>query len=344
MNSFIKTKSKRVTIFPQKERVMKKVMPAVFSVLFTTSFVYAHLCNDVFIQAKDNLAVKVDIRDNQLRVNKSAEFRVYLLNTMDRDIANIQLAVESDDFDAVVKPAPDWTSFPELETKNKGGKKEYFIVRLNRKPATEEGRYKIGLTLYNGENKNMVFKTMDIKDAIVDMQIPLKSAELNIDGQVNKNEWDTAFLCTSFYEYKHESVFGLPWLKSQGVNKVSQVQTRCRFSRDENNLYCMADFQTEKNDDTINIHIAKDTDSVPEIISINLQQKKVSFSKPSPGITAHFSGTKAEIAIPLALLDLKGAGSFYVNITRKQDNTQTYWRGNDVSVNDPIVYANFILK
>ena len=37
--------------------------------------VSAHLCNDVFAQAKDNLAVKVDIRDGQLRINQTASFR-----------------------------------------------------------------------------------------------------------------------------------------------------------------------------------------------------------------------------------------------------------------------------
>ena len=36
----------------------------------------AHLCNDVFRQAKDNLAIKVDIRDGQLRIGQSASFRV----------------------------------------------------------------------------------------------------------------------------------------------------------------------------------------------------------------------------------------------------------------------------
>ncbi len=323
---------------------MKKVTLFVFSILFISSIASAHLCNDVFIQAKDNLAVKVDIRDNQLRVNKSAVFRVYLLNTMDRDIANIQLAVETDDFDAVVKPAPDWQSFPELATKNKGGKKEYFTVELNRKPSTPEGKYKIGLRLYNGENENMVFKTLDIKDAIVDMRIPEKSASLNIDGQVNKDEWETGFLCASFYEYKYEGVFGLPWIKQQGVNKISPVQTRCRFSRDENNLYCMIDFQSSKTEDTVNIYIARDTDSTPEIITVNLQQQTISFKNQSPETIAKFSPTKAEIAIPLAALGLKGADSFYVNVTRKQDKTQTYWRGNDISVNDPIVYANFIMK
>lgn len=324
---------------------MKKIAVALSCLVLCAAQANAHLCNDVFLQAKDNLAVKVDIRDNQLRVNKTAEFRVYLLNTMDRDIANIQLAVDSPDFDAVVKPASDWDSFPSLATKNNGGKKEYFIVQLTRKETTAEGKYKIGLRLFNGENEKMVFKTMDIKDALTEMHLPKKSSDLIVDGQINKSEWENGLLCASFYEYKWEPVASSLWLKKQAVNKISPVQTRCRFSHDNSNLYCMVDFQNQKRDDVANIYIAKDTETEPQVVSVNLQQQNVAIeNNPQEGIQSKFNGTRAEIAIPFARLGLEGAKSFYVNITRKQDNTQTYWRGNEISVKDSIVYANFIIK
>ena len=54
----------------------------------------------------------MDIRDDQLRINTSAKFRVYLLNTMDRDIIDISLGIITDDFDTVVTSSPGWRSFP----------------------------------------------------------------------------------------------------------------------------------------------------------------------------------------------------------------------------------------
>ena len=73
--------------------------------------VLAHLCNDVFMQAKDNLAVKVDIRDGQLRINKDAKFRVYLFNSMDR------LQVLTRDFQTKVTPSPEWRNYPGLRVR-----------------------------------------------------------------------------------------------------------------------------------------------------------------------------------------------------------------------------------
>ena len=112
------------------------VFVVVGAMVLFSSVAFGHLCNDVFAQAKDNLAVKVDIRDGQLRIGKSASFKVYLLNTMDRDIADIRLEVLSDQFNPTVTHAPDWQQFPCLKVK----KKEYFTVQLDRKPVGTDGR------------------------------------------------------------------------------------------------------------------------------------------------------------------------------------------------------------
>lgn len=326
---------------------MKKCVRAAMVIVALISMavpVYAHLCNDVFIQAKDNLAVKVDIRDNQLRINDSAEFRVYLLNTMDRDIADIRLAIDTDQFDTTVTPASDWRSYPKLRTKNKGGKKEYFTVTLERKSGTEQGTYKIGLRLYNGRDDSMVFKTLDINEAMCSMEIPHQTAPVNVDGTVEKSEWKDSLLCTSLYEYVYEPIT-MSWISEQAVNKPSDVQTRFRFNHDGQNLYGMIDFQTSGNHDIAQIYISPDHDSVPKVITANLQQQTVSINgSPETPLPASFSGTKIEFSVPLDKLGLAGKDSFYANVTRNQDDTKTYWHGNDVSVLDPIVYANFVLK
>ena len=132
---------------------MKKLFVLVVVSLVIPVAAEGHLCNDVFVQAKDNLVVKVDVRDGQLRISKTGTFKVYLLNTMDRDIAKIYLEVQSSDFDAEVKQSSDWRGYPVLKTTKRGGKKECFEVELTRKRGTKEGKYKIGLLLHGG-NRN----------------------------------------------------------------------------------------------------------------------------------------------------------------------------------------------
>jgi hypothetical protein len=160
-----------------------------FFLILSAVPVSAHLCNDVFEQAKDDLAVKVDIRDGQLRIDKEASFRVYLLNTMDRDIANINLSVESDAFDASVKPSGTWKKFPVLRTTRQDGQKEFFEVRLKRKKATPDGKYKINLTLFNTQNSKQVFKKLDFDEASDVLSLPKPPTSFAVDGSSNSGEW-----------------------------------------------------------------------------------------------------------------------------------------------------------
>lgn len=300
-------------------------------IILSTSFSFAHLCNDVFIQAKDNLAVKVDIRDGQLRLSDSASFRVYLLNTMDRNIANINLDVVTKDFMTAVKPSPEWDSFPVLKTKVKGGKKEFFEVTLKRKQGVAQGKYKIGLKFYNGEDSTMEFKTVDLGDAMAEMKVPEKPAILAIDGNVKKDEWQGSLLCTSLYEYKKEG--------SYYNNCTSSIQTRFRFFRDEKSLYCMLDFETNSVKDIARLYFSKDDKSPPRIIEVNLQEKKV-----TADVKFLFNSNKLEMAIPLSFLGAEGEQTLLVNLTREQDGTETYWRGNKISADDPVQYATFVIK
>jgi hypothetical protein len=68
---------------------MKKVL--LFLLLGVQPVLWGHLCNDVFMQAGNRLAVKVDTRDGQLRINQASSFRVYVQNSTDYSIENIEL-------------------------------------------------------------------------------------------------------------------------------------------------------------------------------------------------------------------------------------------------------------
>jgi hypothetical protein len=317
---------------------MKKITFILVLLGLMTTFAFAHLCNDVFIQAKDNLAVKVDIRDDQLRINSEASFRVFLLNTMDRDIVDIRLDVLSDDFLSSVNPSPEWKKYPRLKTKVKGGKKQYFEVKLRRKPGTQQGKYKIGLRLFNGKNKSMIFKTLDIGEAMEELKVPKSSAEIKIDGSASKAEWQNSLLCTSLYEYKKTGRYH--------HNCKSDVQTRFRFSHDQKNLYCLVDFQAKGLKDVAKIFIAPDSETAPCVISVNLHTGIASIEgKGDVKIMSGVNENRMEIAIPLSGLNMSGKKDMLVNVQRdRDDNIRTYWRGNKISVKDPLVYANFVLQ
>lgn len=330
----------------------------------------AHLCNDVFVQAKDNLVVKVDVRDGQLRISDTGTFRVYLLNTMDRDIDKIILEIQSNEFDAEVSPGKDWNRHPVLRTTNRGGKKQYYEVKLTRKSGTAKGKYKIGLFLHGG-NKRKVFKTVDINDAACLVDVPKKPSSLKVDGNVKSSEWRKGLVCTSFYEYKRAGGGGGGRRRRQAYmeNFPAAQQTRFRFFHDDSNLYCSIDFQKksgEGKEDIAKIYVAKDPDSTPQTIRVNLQKKEAKSSVNSEGIEMKVDskGTKVELKLPFKSLGIDFSEEkkdeedkdkdkdkkkeekpkvFCVNLTREYNGVTTYWRGNSSSVDNPVVYANFVM-
>jgi hypothetical protein len=82
---------------------------------------------------------------------------------------------------------------------------------------------------------------------------------------------------------------------------------------------------------------------VPTRISANLQSGVVEVDgKADSRIRAAKDGNRIEIAIPFAALGKSDRG-FYVNLTRERDKQITFWRGNPMSIQDPVSYANFVL-
>jgi hypothetical protein len=301
----------------------------------------AHLCNDVFVQARDNLAVKVDIRDGQLRIAKEGAFRVYLLNTMDRDIANIQLAVEGPGFTTSVKPSKEWKGFPHLKTTRRGGEKEYFDVTVTRKAGTADGKYKLALRLYNGEDASMEFKTVDLAAAAATH--PLTTAKkITVDGRADQQEWGTAVLCTGFSEY----------VKGKGgyqENRQAANQPRVRVTADAANLYLCPTFQgAAAGKDTLTLYVAASTDAAPAKIEIDRIAGTVTADGAAiPGAEARKStaGDALEVKLPFSTIGLVNGKSFYLNMARTTNGKggTAYWRGNEFSVNNPVVFDRFVL-
>lgn len=317
---------------------MRKILMVAVVVLVPVA-VIAHLCNDVFDQAQDNLAVKVDVRDGQLRIGKEASFRVYLLNTMDRVIVNINLEIKTDQFEATVKPSPEWKKYPALEAVKAGGTKQYFEVTLKRKPNVADGKYKIGLHLFNGQNKSQVFKTVDLDQAACSHEI--KKGTATIDGNASDAEWKDSDLCTDLYTYEKGKYM---------ENKRSPDQSRFRVKADEKNLYCMISCQGGKDaeSDTCTVYVSPDADSSPVKVTVDRKTGAVTGDK-TEGIEVKRSedGTTLECKIPRANLGVDKGNTFLLNFTRTQKlagkEKIEYWRGNNFSVGSPVVYDRFTI-
>ncbi len=301
----------------------------------------AHLCNDVFVQAKDNLAVKVDVRDGQLRIGKKASFRVYLLNTMDRGIVNIKLEVRtSGKFRAAVKPGPGWKRAPYLQCVRKGGKKQYYEVTLTRNPGVPDGRYKIDLHLFNGKRKSMVFKTVDLGKAASICDVP-KAAKVAVDGNASSTEWGKSFLATGFYSYVKKGRFF--------VNVPAADQSLFRVTADKDNLYLYLGFQggAGATSDVASFYLAPTVDATPVKFSVDRLTGKVACSKGTAGVECKVGAgkTAVELKIPRKLAGVAGSKGFYANFTRtltKADKKLvTYWRGNKHSADKPVEFAHF---
>ena len=291
----------------------------------------------------------MDIRDGQLRIGKEASFRVYLLNTMDRDIAEIALRVQSEEFNADVTQSPQWHSYPVLRAVKSKGKKQYFTVTLKRKPGVPDGKYKIKLDI-SSVKEHRSFKVVDLNSAAGICTIP-KSVFITVDGRPEEKEWAKTYLCTNFTSYKKAGQYM--------ENHPARDASRCRVSADAENIYLLLQLQggAGAQADQISLYAAgsherkdaqKDAQDVkPVVVTFDRKTGKVACDKGIEGIEYKTSanGEIIECKIPRALLGVKDAQNIYMNftrtVTRENKKEVTYWRGNAYSVQDPMVYGQF---
>lgn len=301
----------------------------------------AHLCDDVFSQARDNLAVKVDVRDGQLRVGREGSFRVYVLNTMDRNIAEITLLVNSAEFDAEVKPSPEWRGYPVLATAARGnGKREYFTVQLKRKPGVPDGAYRIELDLYSNQMKKSFMK-VQLDDAADIIPLPL-AKNMVIDGNASRDEWAPAKPCAGFTSYQKKAQFF--------ENVPARWQTRVRTMHDAANLYVSfsLDLAQEITGDLLTICATGTPEATPKKLVFDRSQGTLTVDGVAATSVKWATNAKqnvVELCIPKQVLGLVGQ-EFYLNFTRavttgKQQDL-SYWRGNEHSSLDGMVYSHFV--
>ena len=300
---------------------------------------------------RDNVTIKADIADEQLRIDTVGAFRVYIYTTMGMPFYDAKLDVQSEQFDITVTPSPTWKTYPDVQTAVTGGSKEYFTVNLKRKIGVPDGKYDLILRLYSSrQTYRRLARVIQLDEAIDAHTIPVKKS-IVCDGKVRPQDWAGSLLLKDFLSY---SMVGHS-LKSM----TPGAQTRIHVASDAKNLYLLVLLIGGSNNGFLNMYFSPTLDGKPIVVTLNKATGTASTT--ITGITvkpcsAQSSFAEFEISVPRTALGMT-RNVFYLNFCRstgadpndltlqkKGSAHFSFWRGNNISVNDPIVYGKMIIK
>ena len=315
----------------------------------------------IMYRLRDNLTVKADVSDRQLRFDKECSFRVYLYNTLSQPYWNVKLEVLSDQFEAAVVPSPHWKTYPDVQSAATGGTREYFTVTLKRKPGVPDGPYDVSLRLYTSRyDVPKLNGVLTFAEAIDQHAIPLRPA-VKMDGRVRPQDWNTSAALTDFSSYvkdgRQEFFFCRP-----------ADQTRVHVAADRDNISllvtCMGTYDRTVKGNEVRIYAASAIEAKPVVFTLDESTAQVASEPAVPGLQcvkcqddpeAPGSVATYEIRIPRRSLGIT-KDVLYLNFCRvvagrlpakdRKDKPMpecSYWRGNDLSATDPVVFGRMVI-
>jgi|GEM_PF-624541 len=314
---------------------------------------------------QDSVTLKTDIADGQLRIEKEASFKVYLKTTLHVPFFDAKLEVLSDQFDATVTPSPTWKDYPDVAPAEAGGGKEYFTVTLKRKSGVPDGKYDISFKLYSSRQTfpRLAFFAPLIET--VDAHSIPEVAHFKMDGKALPEKWGNSAVVKDFWAFKQGSYDGKQKLAGLAPYSPS-AQTRIRLVGDRDNVFLLAHLYSGGKDDTLKIYVAPEIESKPTVITLDPASSKIVSEPPVAGLKCVKSEAESapgvaayEIQIPRKALGIDKKNWFFMNFSRttpgsppsppeKNDLTDyavepSFWRGNSLSVEDPVVYGKMVL-
>jgi hypothetical protein len=315
----------------------------------------------IMYRLRDNLTIKADVSDSQLRFDKECSFRVYLYNTLSHPFWNAKIEVLSDQFEATVVPSPLWKTYPDVQSASTGGTREYFTVTLKRKPGVPDGQYDVSLRVYTSRFEvPKLNRVLTFAEAIDQHEIPLRP-ELKMDGQIRPQDWRSVTVLTDFSAYvktdKQEYFFCRP-----------ADQTRVHVTADRDNVYllatCLGSYDRSVKGNELRIYTAAAIEAKPMLFTLDESTAQIASDPPVSGLQcvkcpddpeAPGSVATYEIRLPRRALGMTN-DVLYLNFCRvvaarvpakdRRDNPQpeySYWRGNEVSAKEPVVYGRMVI-
>ena len=300
---------------------------------------------------RDNLTVKVDVPEGKLRIDREGSFRVYLSNTMKGPFYDAQLSVLSDQFDVTVTPSPTWKTFPDVPAAVRAGTREYFTVDLKRKSGVPDGVYDLSLKVYSSRaTYRRLAASLLFAEALDEQAVPVRSA-IAMDGKPAAGEWADSLLIKDFLAYKQESI---------GVKSFGPASpTRVHLAADADNLYLLVLFMGAATNGDLKMYVSPEIEGVAKVVTLDQTTGKLTADLAldrAQSVRCGNDSTEAgaamyEVRIPRVALGVQGKKTFFVNFARTtrlapEDPKPecSYWRGNNLSVNDPVVYARVQLE
>ena len=297
----------------------------------------------------DNLTIKADVSENQLRIDRESSFRVYLHNTMNHPFWSAKLEVISDQFDATITPSTTWKTYPDVQPVMTGGTREYFTVTLKRKAGTPDGKYDVAFKVYSAAHmvpKLAVLAT--VSEAADQHEIPFKAA-LTLDGKPRAQDWTQAPTLTGFSAYNKRGA-GYGYLKPAD-------QTRIRVAANDESLYmlvsCLGLYDRSTKGNALKIYLSPGVETKPTVLTLDESTGTI---EGLPGVECVKCPADPDAGDSVASYELriprKAAGiettSFFLNfcrtVTGRGASAETsFWRGNEASVNDAVVYARMVV-
>ena len=311
---------------------------------------------------QDNVTLKTDISNGQLRIDKEASFRVYLKTTMNVPFYDAKLDVLSDQFDATVTPSSTWKSYPDVTQVGAGGNKEYFTVTLKRKNGVADGKYDISLKLYSSRRtfRRLAF-FLPLSETVDAHTVPV-AANFQINGKGLAQRWGESALVNNFWAFKQEKS---PDGKLRaGLSSYSpSAQTRIHLTGNADDVFLLAHLFGCSGTDTLKIYVAPEIESKPVAVTLDTATSKIVSDPPVDGIQcvkseADSGGGVAvyEIRIPRKALGIDKKNYFFMDFCRTTtganpdkvdlaDNgiESSFWRGNAFSIDDPVVYGKMVI-
>ena len=339
-----------------------------FACLFLLAITYAHAgTGSTHCQFspyfQENVTIKTDIANGQLRIDKEASFRVYLKTTMNIPFYDAKLDVLSDQFDATVTPSPTWKSYPDVTQVGAGGSREYFTVALKRKSGVPDGKYDISLKLYSSRRtfRRLAF-FLPLSETVDAHTVPVVP-RFEIDGKGLASKWGDSALVNNFWAFKQEKSSDGKQLKAGLSSYSPSAQTRIHLTGNADNVFLLAHLFGCGGNDTLKIYVAPEIESKPVAMTLDTTTSKIVSDPPVKGIQcvkceADSVGGVAvyEIKIPRKALGIDKKNYFYMDFCRTTaganpdkvdlaDNgiESSYWRGNAFSIDDPVVYGKMVI-
>jgi len=310
---------------------------------------------------RENVTIKTDISSDQLRIDKEASFRVYLKTTMNVPFYDAKLDVLSEQFDATVSPSPTWKGYPDVTQVGAGGNKEYFTVTLKRKKGVPDGKYDISLKLYSSRRtfRRLAF-FLPLAETVDAHTVPVVS-NYEVTAKPSPQKWGNSALVNDFWAFKQITNGER---KSPGLSSYSpSAQTRIHLMSNAENVFLLAHLFGGGQNDNLKIYVASEIEAKPVILTLDSATSKISSNALINGLKcvkceaeSGVGVTVFEIQLPRKALGIDKKNSFFMNFSRttsglpstaeKNDQSAetSFWRGNALSVDDPVVYGKMIVR